>query len=391
MAAQSGDVVSNGYGIVADGETDYPGGGTSLSSPLWMGMWTRIQAAAPKVGDSYPGLGFANPTLYAQFNSSHAAQDFTDIGGGTTSPPAGNGFYISTPGWDYTSGMGAPQVANLARDINGSVRPANPVLPAQPKPVGTTRKSACTPLFTDTAADDAYLLGSNTGGNPQLDVLSGNLSMGSDGTSLRALITVKNLSTAAAEAVPGVPSGAANEYYFLWTYKGTTYFVNAEVDSTTGTVTYGDGTVSGSQYTTAHSDDTGKLTPGSNGVVEIDVPLANVGSPAAKAVLTGPGAQTKVLVGSSATGGSLQAADSGGPQYDYKVGQTCASLIRRRGPRRPPLRGGLAVHLAREDQAPRSASDEGSSLAAARAQRACGADRSPPERSEWGRQIRTGG
>ena len=56
----------------ADGETDYPGGGTSLSSPLWMGMWTRIQAAAPKVGDSYPGVGFANPTLYAQFNSSHA-------------------------------------------------------------------------------------------------------------------------------------------------------------------------------------------------------------------------------------------------------------------------------------------------------------------------------
>jgi subtilase family serine protease len=129
VAAQSGDVLTNGYGIVADGQTDYPGGGTSLSSPLWMGMWTRIQATAPAVNGSFPGVGFANPALYRQFGSTHSADDFFDIGGGLTSPPVGNGLFLSTPGWDYTSGMGTPRVANLARDINGSLVPANPVLP----------------------------------------------------------------------------------------------------------------------------------------------------------------------------------------------------------------------------------------------------------------------
>jgi hypothetical protein len=326
VAAQSGDVASNGYGIVADGETDYPGGGTSLSSPLWMGMWTRIQATAPKVHSHYPGLGFANETLYRQYKSATSSRDFTDIGGGATSPPAGNGFYISTPGWDYTSGMGAPDVANLATDINGSTTPARPVLPTQPPASSTKRSGPCVSLFTDAAGDDAYLAGSNTGGNPQLDISAGNISLSKDGTTLRTFLSINNLSTTAASAAGGAPTGAANEYYFLWSYNGTTYFANAEVDSVTGTVTYGDGTVAGSQYTTAHSDDTGTLHTGAAGWVEIDVPLANVGAPPTGASLTGPGGQTKVLEGTSQTGGLIEEADSGGPQYDYVVGQRCGSL-----------------------------------------------------------------
>ena len=326
VAAQSGDIASNGYGIVADGETAYPGGGTSLSSPLWMGMWTRIQATAPKVHNKYPGLGFANETLYRQYKSASSSRDFFDIGGGLQSPPAGNGFYISTPGWDYTSGMGSPDVANLATDINGSTRPTQPVLPKQPPAGSTTRSGPCVPLFTDPTGDDAYLAGSNTGGNPQLDLTSGNISLSPDGTKLRALISVNNLSTGAASAAAGVPTGTANEYYLLWNYNGTTYFANAEVDSVTGAVTYGDGTVAGNQYTTAHSDDTGALTTGPSGRVEIDVPLANVGSPPTGAALTGPGAQTKVLEGTSQTGGLIEAADSGGPKYDYVVGDRCSTL-----------------------------------------------------------------
>ncbi|MBV9281808.1 MAG: hypothetical protein JOZ41_17155, partial [Chloroflexi bacterium] len=60
VAAISGDVAGNGYTIINDMKVSN-GGGTSLSSPLWVGMWTRIQAAAP---DQVHGLGFANPTLY---------------------------------------------------------------------------------------------------------------------------------------------------------------------------------------------------------------------------------------------------------------------------------------------------------------------------------------
>lgn len=312
VAAQSGDVATNGYGIVAEGETSYPGGGTSLSSPLWMGMWTRVQAAARSVH----GLGFANPTLYAQYRSEHAGADFFDIGGGQSSPPAGNGVYVSTPGWDYTSGMGSPNVTNLARNINGSATPKHPVLPTQPPAGSTTRPNACTPLFTDAAGDDSYPLGTSSGGNPQLDVLAGNMGVSADGKTLRVFTTIKNLSTASAS-----PIGGGNEYYFLWTYNGTTYFADAEVDPT-GAVTYHDGTAAGTQYTTAH-DDTGHLGSGPNGVVEVDVPLANVGSPAVGAHLTGPGVQTKVLVGTAQTGGLLEAADSGGPKYDYVLGQNC--------------------------------------------------------------------
>jgi subtilase family serine protease len=314
VAAQSGDVASNGYGIVAQGETSYPGGGTSLSSPLWMGMWTRVQAAAKAVRGKFVGNGFANPALYAQFKA-HPA-DFTDIGGGPTSPPAGNGFYISTPGWDYTSGMGSPNVIPLATTIDGSVTPKNPVLPKQAPAGSTTRPGPCTPLFTDPAGDDSYPLGTSSGGNPQLDVLSGNISYDAKHHQLRALTTIKNLSTTAAS-----PAGGGNEYYLLWTYKGTTYFADAEVDST-GQVTYHDGTVSGSQYNTAHTI-SGHFGHGPNGVVEVDVPVADVGSPPSGATLTGPGAQTKVLVGTAQTGGLIEAADSGGPKYDYIMGQHC--------------------------------------------------------------------
>jgi subtilase family serine protease len=42
VSAQSADVLTNGYAIVSNGAASV-GGGTSLSSPLWEGMWARIQ------------------------------------------------------------------------------------------------------------------------------------------------------------------------------------------------------------------------------------------------------------------------------------------------------------------------------------------------------------
>ncbi len=36
--------------ITDDNGADQQGAGTSLSSPLWLGMWTRIQAAAREEG-----------------------------------------------------------------------------------------------------------------------------------------------------------------------------------------------------------------------------------------------------------------------------------------------------------------------------------------------------
>ncbi|MEO5624157.1 MAG: protease pro-enzyme activation domain-containing protein [Dokdonella sp.] len=72
--------------------------GTSLSSPLSMGVWARFQTAHC---NSY---GFAAPMYYA-----------LDTAGGPLSVAAGfndtilgsNGGYVATPGWDYTTGFGS--------------------------------------------------------------------------------------------------------------------------------------------------------------------------------------------------------------------------------------------------------------------------------------------
>jgi pseudomonalisin len=105
VAAQSGDVLTNGYGIVAAGK-DSQGGGTSLSSPLWMGMWARVNQSAIS-----PGYGFANETIYRLGkNATTAGRDFYDITVGA------NGLYAALPGWDYVTGFGTPRLTNLIAD-----------------------------------------------------------------------------------------------------------------------------------------------------------------------------------------------------------------------------------------------------------------------------------
>jgi hypothetical protein len=49
------------------------------------------------------------------------ARDYFDITSTdtTTGAPAGNGAYLTTPGWDYLTGWGAPRVTGLICDING--------------------------------------------------------------------------------------------------------------------------------------------------------------------------------------------------------------------------------------------------------------------------------
>ena len=88
--------------------------------------------------------------------------------------------------------------------------------------------------------------------------------------------------------------------------------------------TFHDGTVTvtGNTHnynTSSHTNDTGHFTLGPNGVVEIDVPLANVGNPPLGATLQTPSGQTVELVGALGTG-SLETVDTGGPACSYVVG-----------------------------------------------------------------------
>jgi pseudomonalisin len=71
-----------------------------------MGMWARVQGAAGH------NLGFAAPLLYqAGKNATTGARDFFDITVG------GNGIHVATPGWDYTTGWGTPNVGSLIADV----------------------------------------------------------------------------------------------------------------------------------------------------------------------------------------------------------------------------------------------------------------------------------
>jgi pseudomonalisin len=121
VAALSGDVLSNGYTIVSDGKPN-AGGGTSLSSPLWAGMWARLVSTAPP-GSAY---GFANEAIYklAKDDARRAAA-FTDITVGT------NGLNLALPGWDYTTGFGVPKLAGLIAGVQ-AVAPAKPYAPVAP-------------------------------------------------------------------------------------------------------------------------------------------------------------------------------------------------------------------------------------------------------------------
>lgn len=72
-------------------------GGTSLSSPLALGVWARLESGHAN------GLGFAAPALYAKAGSA----GFHDIVLGDTGP------YPATPGYDLATGLGTFDVAAM--------------------------------------------------------------------------------------------------------------------------------------------------------------------------------------------------------------------------------------------------------------------------------------
>ncbi len=336
VAAQSGDVVSNGYGVTMGGVNDQQGAGTSLSSPLWMGMWTRVQAAALKSSSGAYTLGFADPVLYRiGLNPTEDANAFFDIGGGSQSPITSNSYYTSLPrtptvdpsGWDYVSGLGSPNVTKLAQYATGrsTLTPTRNIPPAPPEDCGQPGLLPCgggggcsvtSGLWANPPHTATDTLGNS---DPQLSLLAGAMSVSGDGNSLRILLTVSNLAET-------VPTGAdASEWYGVWSYGGTEYFANAELTAVPGaTPTFSDGTVtktgSTSNYNPVNTNDTGHFTLGANGVVEIDVPFSHVASPASGATLSAPAGETDIEVGAPGAGGLLERVDSGGPNCNYDVG-----------------------------------------------------------------------
>ena len=302
VASISGDVVTgNGLLINSDSGADSQGAGTSLSSPLWLGVWTRIQAAAPG-----KGLGFANYKIYKLAQSS-GGRDFYDVTVGDNQP------YPAKPGYDNTTGWGTPEISQIMQDLTGRFTPVHNTAPA---PVVTSPSTSCGSLFSDAAGDDNYSfgLGAGKGANPQLDILGGRAFLSADGQTLKTIISVNNLSSV-------IPTGGGeNDYQMVFTYGGNQYFTQLAVEQT-GTVVAWDGELVRvsleNKYLQEHSV-TGTITPGPNGTAEVDAPISDFPGLAAGATLLRPSAATYVREG--ATQGPLEPADSAGPDLRRRPG-----------------------------------------------------------------------
>lgn len=89
---------TTGYKVIVNG-TQQIIGGTSASAPAWQGYWARAQGARGGA------LGFASPRLYGAATTNPAGFHDVTVGG--------NGLFAATPGYDYVTGLGTPDVAKL--------------------------------------------------------------------------------------------------------------------------------------------------------------------------------------------------------------------------------------------------------------------------------------
>ena len=84
-------------------------GGTSLSSPLAMGVWARMISANSK-------LGFAPITFYSLYDGTGLLGSYPN-GGFHDILVGANGLYTAGPGWDFTTGLGTLWVDQLYNDL----------------------------------------------------------------------------------------------------------------------------------------------------------------------------------------------------------------------------------------------------------------------------------
>ncbi|HLX55644.1 MAG TPA: S53 family peptidase, partial [Ktedonobacteraceae bacterium] len=84
-------------------------GGTSGSAPLWAGSMALINQYQQSQNKTV--VGFANRALYGLFNGQQSLPAFHDVTSGN------NLFYPATTGYDMASGLGTPDINNIAQDL----------------------------------------------------------------------------------------------------------------------------------------------------------------------------------------------------------------------------------------------------------------------------------
>jgi len=110
-------------------------GGTSAAAPLWAGSLALIDQYLQSQGKAI--VGSANPTLYGLFNAQQQSPAYHDVTSGN------NLHYNAGPGYDMASGIGSPDVNNIAHDLasSGSGNAPSPTPTSVPSPTPTSTPS----------------------------------------------------------------------------------------------------------------------------------------------------------------------------------------------------------------------------------------------------------
>jgi subtilase family serine protease len=232
VSAQSGDLLS-GYNITVGGAVQSVGG-TSLSAPLWQGMWARVSAAS-SVKDTtgkYQGPGFAAPLIYGlAADAATLATSFTDI-------TAGSNGYPAATGYDIPTGWGVPRVTGLMKTLDGgNVTPVVTTVPVPPTDPGggtTTLLPPCQPApqIVDAAGDATQAVAADTtvtqASQKDLDLLSAGTVYDVASSAMVATIKVSDLS-----ATPG----NSENFRYDFMLNGVQYELSAQ-RSSAGATTY---------------------------------------------------------------------------------------------------------------------------------------------------------
>lgn len=278
VADMSGNVTGDAYFIYVDGEPSSEGG-TSLSSPLMMGQWARIQAAAPAHVQQAGGLGFADELIYRQARRDYA-RDFYDV---TQSEyGVGNGAYAPGPGWDYASGWGALNVSHFLTDVDGTTDAALPT--GAPEQAAREVGQA---VMTSPVGNATDPLVQSLGNQPSLDLTRATLSA----SATRGIVAT--LSGPGLGSLPPPDAGGGNSYTVAWYSGGKVWYARAyESPDGSWSFTSGNTGTYGQSSTYGYNDNpnssaTGKVDA-DTGTITIVVPASEVGSPKAGSVLVDP-------------------------------------------------------------------------------------------------------
>jgi subtilase family serine protease len=95
-------------------------GGTSAAAPFWAASMLLVQQYAAAHGAGPLSRCFAGPILYDLAAKPQPVPAFHQVTLGN------NGYYSAAPGWNFATGLGTPDVFNLAQDFTSFLRGRSP-------------------------------------------------------------------------------------------------------------------------------------------------------------------------------------------------------------------------------------------------------------------------